>query len=66
MQVDPTKCKWGPSLVVVTEVKSWGIQGYTHIPLGGDAFIRLKWEEFEPTGGQAVWDYPTHVLEDEA
>mgnify|MGYP001612868222 FL=1 len=56
VQADPDKTEWGPSLVIITEIRSWGIQGYTHIPRGGDAFIRLKFCDFEPTGGKAVWD----------
>lgn len=46
---------WFPCLVVVTEVKSWGIQGYTSIPKRGDAYIRINNGEFEDTGGEAVW-----------
>lgn len=33
---------WIGCLVQVTEVKSWGIQGYVQIPKGGQAFIRLN------------------------
>lgn len=58
VQADPGATEWGPSLVVVDEVKSWGIQGYTHIPRSGDAYIRLQWNEFERTGGKVVWDTP--------
>lgn len=57
VQANPETCEWGPSLVVVSEVKSFGIQGYTHIPRGGDAFIRLTWDQFEQTNGKAVWDH---------
>ena len=60
VQANPEKCEWGPSLVVVSEIKSWGIQGYTHIPFQGDAFIRLKFADFEPTGGRAIWDHADH------
>lgn len=46
---------WFRCLVVVDEVKSWGVQGYTTMPnrgdLPGDAFIRLTWDEIEKTGG---------------
>ena len=46
---------WFPCLIIVTEVKSWGIQGYMTIPsnteaTNGDAYIRLKTEEFEIVG----------------
>jgi hypothetical protein len=46
---------WFRCLVVVDEVKTWGIQGYTTIPNRGDppgdAYIRLTWDEIEQTGG---------------
>lgn len=45
---------WAPALIVVTEIKDWGIMGYTSIPTQGDAYIRLKWDEIELTGGHAV------------
>ena len=48
-------------LMIVTEVKGdWGCQGYVQ-GLGvngepcGPAYYRAKWEEMEPTGGQAPW-----------
>lgn len=65
VQADPEKTEWGPSLVVVSEIKPWGIQGYTHIPKSGAAFIRLKFGDFEPTGGKAVWDHKREGGEDE-
>lgn len=55
VQANPEVCEWGPALVVVSEIKSWGIQGFTSIPRGGEAYIRLQWAEIEPTGGKAVW-----------
>jgi hypothetical protein len=43
-------------MVVVTEVKSWGIQGYVQSAgVEGQQYIRLKFGEFESTGGKAVW-----------
>ena len=56
VQANPETTEWGPSLVVVSEVKAWGIQGYTHIPRQGDAYIRLTWGDIEPTGGHVEWD----------
>lgn len=41
---------WGGCLLVVDEVKSWGIQGYVEIPLKGQAYIRIKNGEFEVVG----------------
>jgi hypothetical protein len=55
VQVRPDR-NWGACLVIVTELKSWGIQGFTPMPPdGGQAYIRLKWEDIEPTGGKAVY-----------
>ena len=47
-------------LMVVTEIKSFGAQGYvqslgTRDQPGGEAFIRINWKDIEPTGGKAVW-----------
>lgn len=40
----------------LTEVKSWGIQGYVQSAgVPGQQYIRLKTGDFEPTGGRAVW-----------
>ena len=56
VQINPTKEMFGGCMVVVTEVKSWGIQGYVQSAgVPGQQYIRLKSEEFKPTGGMAVW-----------
>ena len=56
VQVDPSKDVFGGTMVVVTEVKSWGIQGYVqNAGVEGQAYIRLPFEDFEKTGGKAVW-----------
>lgn len=46
-------------MMVITEVKPWGCQGYvqatgTNGEHGGQAYYRAKWEEMEFVG-QAVW-----------
>lgn len=48
--------EWFRCLIVVDEIKTWGIQGYVTLPggserTGGDAFNRLEWHEIVPTGG---------------
>lgn len=56
VQVDPSKEMFGGTLVVVTEVKNWGVQGYVQSAgVEGQAYIRLPFEDFETTGGKAVW-----------
>jgi hypothetical protein len=47
-------------LMVVEEVKSWGVQGYVHAlgtrgEIGGRAYYRAAWNEIETTGGKAAW-----------
>jgi hypothetical protein len=56
VQVNPEKEMFGACMVVVTELKSWGIQGYVQSAgVQGQQYIRLKFEEIQPTGGKAVW-----------
>ena len=56
VQVSPDKEMFGACMVVVTEVKTWGIQGYVQSAgVSGQQHIRLKFDEFEATGGKAVW-----------
>jgi len=56
VQVHPTKEMFGGCMVVVTELKSWGIQGYVQSAgVPGQQYIRLNWEDIESTGGKAVW-----------
>jgi len=56
VQVNPEVEVFGGCMVVVTELKSWGIQGYVQSAgVPGQQYIRLKTEQIEPTGGKAVW-----------
>ena len=56
VQVNPNKEMFGGCMVVVTEPKSWGCQGYVQSAgVPGQQYIRLKHEDIEPTGGKAVW-----------
>jgi len=56
VQVNPDKEMFGGCMVVVTERKEWGIQGYVQSAgVSGQQYIRLKWEDIEPTRGKAVW-----------
>ena len=60
VQVDPSRDVFGGCMVVVTEIKTWGIQGYVQSAgVPGQQYIRLKTGEFEPTGGRAVWGIAT-------
>ena len=56
VQVAPNIETFGGCLVVVTEVKDLGIQGYVQSAgVPGQQYVRLKTGDFEPTGGRAVW-----------
>lgn len=56
VQVNPDKELFGACMVVVTELKSFCIQGYVQSAgVPGQQYIRLKFDDFEPTGGKAVW-----------
>ena len=58
VQITNTDHHWFPALIVVSEVKSFGCQGYATVPDGGNkmagtAYIRLETKDFERVG-QAV------------
>lgn len=42
--------KWIGAFVHVTSEYNWGIQGFIYIPDKGQAFVRLKEEEYEIVG----------------
>lgn len=56
VQIRPDKEMFGACMVTVTEIKTWGIQGYVQSAgVPGQQYVRVKTEDFEPTGGKAVW-----------
>ena len=56
VQVKPEVEIFGGCMVVVTEVKAWGIQGYVQSAgVPGQQYIRFAFDQIEPTGGKAVW-----------
>jgi len=52
-EVDHHDGFWAGNLLVVTEVFSWGVQGYCRAT-DGKAFLRLNFQQFEKIG-QLVW-----------
>ncbi len=59
VQIDPeVDGMFGGCLMIVTEVKLWGVQGYVQIPgqgeAGGQAYYRCKFGDFEFIG-HACW-----------
>lgn len=56
VQVNPEVECFGGCLVVVTEPKSFGVQGYVQSAgVPGQQYIRLKFKDIKPTGGKAHW-----------
>ena len=60
---------FGAALMIVTEVKSWGVQGYVQAlgengEMGGQAYYRASFGTFEMTGGKAVWDLQREERDD--
>ena len=56
VQVNPEVEVFGACMVVVTELKPWGVQGYVQSAgVPGQQYIPLKTDQIEPTGGKAVW-----------
>lgn len=59
VQITKETHPWFPCLVIVSEVKSSGVQGYITIPRNDgekceNAYIRLNNDEFEPVGKAAI------------
>ena len=45
---------WIGCLMIVDEVKSWGVQAYLHVPMQGDAYLRIKHVEYDVIGKAAM------------
>lgn len=56
VQISPDACQdFGGCLMIVTEVKPWGVHGYCTAPASkGRIVYRAKWESIEPVG-MAAW-----------
>ena len=55
IQANENAGDWCGTVLIVDEVKSWGVQAFVHVPMNGDAFIRLTPEQFEIlSNGEAV------------
>lgn len=63
VQLSPETCRnkmLAGCLMVVTEPKSFGAQGYVNSlgrdgEMGGKAYYRANWDEMDKTGGLAEW-----------
>ena len=54
IQANENAKDWCGTVLIVDEVKSWGVQAFVHIPMQGDAYIRLRSDQFEVLGAEAV------------
>lgn len=54
IQANENAGEWCGTVLIVDEVKSWGVQAFVHVPIRGDAHIRLKPDQYEVLGGHAV------------
>jgi hypothetical protein len=56
VQINPSVPTFGGCLMVVTESKDWGAHGFVQNAGGdGQAYVRCRFIDMEPTGGRAVW-----------
>jgi hypothetical protein len=63
VQLRPDTCgnkMLGGCLMVVTEPKNFGAQGYVQMggkngEIGGQSYYRASWEEMDETGGHSPW-----------
>ena len=59
VQITDETNRWYPCLLIVDEVKSWGIQGYITIPTNddewnGNAYYRIENGKFEKVGSAVL------------
>jgi hypothetical protein len=66
VQIVDEKHPWYPCLLIVSEVKSWGVQACTLIPKSndssegpGEAYNRLPFEQIAIVGHAEVWHEST-------
>ena len=53
---------WVGCLMIVSEVKSWGVLAYTKMPCQGDAYLRVPFDQCELVG-RALLVHPEDVVE---
>lgn len=41
---------WIGCLMIVGEVKSWGVQAYLHVPMQGNAYLRIGHNAYDVIG----------------
>lgn len=56
IQVNEKIDDWFGCVMIVDEVKNWGVQAYLKIPCRGNAFLRLNWDEFVLLEDKAIFE----------
>ncbi len=59
IQITDKNDKWFPCLLIVDEVKGWGVQAYITIPTNdekqnGNAYYRIEYGKFEKVGSAKI------------
>lgn len=54
IQANENAKEWCGTVLIVSEIENWGVQAFVHIPMQGDAYIRLPMNAFDVLGGEAV------------
>ena len=55
IQANENAGAWCGTVLIVDEVKSWGVQAFVHIPMKGNAYIRLTPEQFENLHAESLF-----------
>lgn len=55
IQANENAGDWCGTILIVDEVKSWGVQAFVPVPFKGDAYIRLKPEQFENLHAESMF-----------
>ncbi len=54
IQANENAGDWCGCILIVDEVKDWGVQAFAHIPFQGDAYVRLKEDQYDVLGAEAA------------
>lgn len=54
IQANENAGDWCGCVLIVSEIKEWGVQAFMHIPFTGDAFIRLRNDQYDALGAEAA------------
>lgn len=60
IQVNETIPEWTGCLMIVDEVKQWGVVAGMRVPGKGTAYLRLKHDQYERIGRAAFIERSTH------